>query len=145
VLRQEPRRPPGQVGVLTVTGLGPSPVEKPTAPAGQRPAPAASSTTSRPAAESVITQLVRHTRYLLTLTGRPPWRLAGLETHERLHSVAQLRLDLRAHRYVPRLAQLYPGLPSALTPWAETYLTLHQGVAWRRDVADILAPVARIR
>ena len=39
-------------------------------------------------AEEVITQLFRHTRYLLTLKGRPPFRLAGLETYERLHNVA---------------------------------------------------------
>ena len=34
-------------------------------------------------------QLFRHTRYLLTLKGRPPFRLAGLETYERLQNVAQ--------------------------------------------------------
>jgi hypothetical protein len=113
VLRQEPRRQPGQAGVLTVTGLMPSPVEEPTAPGGQRPAPSASPTTSRPEAEPVITQLMRHTRYLLTLKGRPPSRLAGIETYERLHSVAQVSLDLLAQRYEPRLAQWYQGLRAA--------------------------------
>src|SRR3989454_10489578 len=33
LIRQEPRTAPGQAGVLTVTGLLPSPLEKPTAPA----------------------------------------------------------------------------------------------------------------
>jgi len=33
-----------------------------------------------PEADEVITQLFHHTRYLLTLKGRPPFRLAGLET-----------------------------------------------------------------
>jgi hypothetical protein len=141
VLRQEPRRPLGHAGVLTVTGLVPSPVEEPTAPAGQRPAPSASPMASSPEAEPVLTQLVRHTRYLLTLQGRPPLRLAGLETYERLHSVAQVSLDLLAQRYAPRLAQLYQGLRAALSPFAETYHALHQGAAWLRDIAYILEPV----
>src|SRR3989475_10125863 len=141
VIRQEPWRPPGQAGVLTVTGLLPSPVEEPTAPACQRPAPSASPTASAPEADQVLTQLVRHTRYLLTLKGRPPFRLAGMETYERLHSVACLSLDLLAKRYEPRLAQLYQGLRAALSPFAETYHALHQGAAWLRDIAYIFEPV----
>jgi hypothetical protein len=85
---------------------------------------------------------MRHTRYLLTLKGRPPFRLAGIETYERLHSVAGLSLALLAKRYEPRLAQLYQGLQSALSPFAETYHALRQGAAWLRDIAYILAPVA---
>src|SRR5499425_133529 len=119
VLRQEARTAPGRAGVLTVTGLLPSPLEKPTASASPRPTPWGPLTAPESAAEEVITQLVRHTRYLLTLKGRPPFRLAGLETYERLHNVAQKSLDLLATRYEPRLAQLYQGLQSALTPIAE--------------------------
>src|SRR3989475_5365330 len=141
VIRQEPRRQPGQAGVLTVTGLLPSPLEEPTAPACQSPAPSASPTASAPEADQVLTQLVHHTRYLLTLKGRPPFRLAGMETYERLHSVACLSLDLLAKRYEPRLAQLYQGLRAALSPFAETYHALHQGAAWLRDIAYILEPV----
>src|SRR5499425_922678 len=37
-IRQEPPSTPGHAGILTVTGLLPSPVEEPTAPAGQGPA-----------------------------------------------------------------------------------------------------------
>ncbi len=142
LIRQEPRRPPGHAGVLTVTGLLPSPVEEPTTPAGQRPAPSAAPTASAPEAEQVITQLLRHTRYLLTLKGRSPFRLAGMETYERLSSVAGLSLDLLAKRYEPRLAQLYQGLRAALSPFAETYQVLHQGAAWLCDIAYILEPVA---
>ena len=141
VLRQEPQRQPGHAGVLTVTGLVPSPVEEPTTPACHSPTPAASPTASAPEAEQVITQLVHHTRYLLTLKGRPPFRLAGMETYERLHSVACLSLDWLAKRYEPRLAQLYQGLQSALSLLTETYRALHQGAAWLRDIAYILEPV----
>ena len=142
LIRQEPHRPPGHAGVLTVTGLLPSPGKEPTAPAGPRLTPAVAPTASEPAAEQVITQLVRHTRYLLTLKGRPPFRLAGLETYERLSNVACVSLDLLATRYEPRLAQLYQGLQAALSPFAETYQALHQGAAWLRDIAYILEPVA---
>src|SRR5437016_2552348 len=140
LLRQEPRRQPGQAGVLTVTGLLPSPLEEPTAPTCQCPAPSAAPTASEPEADKVITQLCRHTRYLLTLKGRPPFRPAGLETYERLDHVARLSLALVAERYDPRLAQLYQGLQSALSPFAETYQALQQGAAWLHDIAYILEP-----
>jgi len=140
VIRQEPRTAPGQAGVLTVTGLLPSPLEAPQAPTSHSPTPRLSPTAPAPEADEVITQLFRHTRYLLTLKGRPPFWLAGLETYERLHNVAQLSLDLLAERYDPRLAQLYQGLQSALTPMTEPYHALHQGAAWLRDIAYILEP-----
>ena len=142
LIRQEPRRPHGHAGVLTVTGLLPSPVEEPTGPACQCPTPSAAPMASASDAEQIITQCVRHTRYLLTLKGRPPFRLAGLETYERLSNVACLSLDLLATRYEPRLAQLYQGLQVALSPFAETYQVLHQGAAWLRDIVFILEPVA---
>ena len=142
LMRQEPPSAPGHAGILTVTGVLPSPVEEPTAPAGQCPAPSAAPPAAAPAAEQVITQLVRHTRYLLTLKGRSPLRLAGIETYARLSHVAGVSLDLLAKHYEPRLAQLYQGLQAALSPFAETYQTLHQGAAWLQDIAYILEPVA---
>jgi len=142
VLRQDSRRPPGHVGGLTVTGLLPSLVEEAPALLGHPPAPSAAPTASAPAAERVISQLLCHTRYLLTLKGRPPLRLAGLETYERLHSVACMSLDLLAKRYNPRLAHLYQGLQAALAPFAATYHVLHRGAAWLRDIAYILEPVS---
>jgi hypothetical protein len=140
LIRQEPHTTPGQAGVLTVTGLLPSPLDTPTTPASHSPTPRDTRTASTAQADEVITQLFRHTRSLLTLKGRPPFRLAGLETYERLQNVAQCSLDLLAERYDPRLAQLYQGLQAALTPWAETYHTVHQGAAWLHDIAYILEP-----
>jgi Transposase, Mutator family len=136
VIRQEPRTVPGQAGVLTVTGLLPSPLALPVAPA--TPSPALWGPGLESAADDVIAQLFRHTRYLLSLKGRPPFRLAGLETYERLQNVACLSLDLLAQRYEPRLAQLYQGLQTALAPLAQTYQALRQGAAWLRDIAYIL-------
>jgi hypothetical protein len=142
LIRQEPRTTPGQAGVLTVTGLLPSPLAKPTAPACQSPTPRETLPVPESEADEVITQLLRHTRYLLTLKGRPPFRLAGMETYERLQNVARCSLDLLAERYAPRLAQLYQGLQSALAPFAQTYQAFQQGAAWLRDIAYILEPTA---
>ena len=142
VLRQDSQTEPGQAGVLTVTGLLPSPLAKPTARASHSPPPRDTLPAPESTADEVITHLVRHTRYLLTLKGRPPFRLAGMETYERLQNVAQCRLDLLAERYDPRLAQLYQGLQSALSPFAQTYQAFQQGAAWLRDIAYILEPTA---
>ena len=142
LLRQEPCTAPGQAGVLTVTGLLPTPLAQPTAPAAQSPPPRDTRTVSEVNADEVITQLFRHTRYLLTLKGRPPFRLAGIETYERLQHVAQCSLDLLAERYDPRLVQLYQGLQSALAPFGQTYQACQQGAAWLRDIAYILDPTA---
>ncbi|HSF31208.1 MAG TPA: transposase [Candidatus Tectomicrobia bacterium] len=140
LIRQEPRTASGHTGVLTVTGLLPSPLEKPPASATPSPTPRGAHTGLEPDADEVITQLLRHTRYLLTLKGRPPFRLAGMETYERLQHVADLSLDLLAQRYEPRLAQLYQGLQAALSPLAQPYQELCQGAAWLRDIAYILEP-----
>jgi Transposase, Mutator family len=142
LIRQEPPTTSGHAGILTVTGVLPSPVEEHTVPAGPCPAPSAVPTAAAPEAAQVITQLLRHTRDLLTLKGRSPFRLAGIETYERLSHVAGVSLDLLAKHYEPRLAQLYQGLQAALSPFAETYQTLHQGAAWLHDIAYILEPVA---
>src|SRR5258706_11630329 len=115
------------MGVLTVTGLFPSPIGPPPAPLtgeAQRPPRSASPAATGPEADEIVTALLRHTRYLLTLKGRPPLRLAGLETSERLDHVARVSLAWVAERYDPRLAQRYQGLPSALSPFAATYQAL---------------------
>jgi len=144
VIRPAPRTAPGQAGLLTVTGLLPSPLDAPHPPVSHSPSPASSLTAPVPAADEVVTQLVGHTHYLLTLKGRPPVRLAGIETYERLQGVARFSLELLAQRYEPRLAHLYQGLQAALAPFAASYHELHQGAVWLRDMAYILEPVATL-
>jgi hypothetical protein len=119
--------------VLTVTGLLPSPLEAPKALGSEPLTPEAD-------ADAMVTELFRHTRYLLTLKGRPPFRLAGLETYERLHDVADLSLDLLTTHYDPRLVQLVQGLRSALSPFDQSYQEVQQGAAWLHDIAYILQP-----
>ena len=137
LIRQEPQGEPGHAGLLTVTGLLPTPLAEPKTPASQSPMSLGSPTALAPQVDEVITPLVRHTHYLLTLKGGPPLRLAGIETYERLQNVRQGSLDLLAERYDPCLAQLYQGLQAALSPFAQTYQALHQGAAWLRDMAYI--------
>ncbi len=141
LIRKEPRPEPDSGGVLTVTGLLPSPTSMREASGVSRPQ---TSTESPPEleADAVVTQLFRRTRYLLTLKGRPLFRLAGLETYEQLDEVARLSLDLLTKRHDPRLARLYQGLQSALSPFDQMYQDLQQGAAWLRDIAYILEPVS---
>jgi hypothetical protein len=91
-------------------------------------------------ADEVSRHLYTHTRYLLTLKGRPPLNLAGIETYERLQNVANVSLDVLTHRLDQRLIGLYQGLKTAWEPFAATYTELHQGAIWLRDISDILEP-----
>jgi hypothetical protein len=121
-------------GVLTVTGILGSPLPGAAANADE---PGGVSEPQRQVDE-VISSLFAHTRYLLTLKGRPPFNLAGLETYERLHHVAQVSFDLLRHRLDWRLVAFYQGLQTALAPFAARYHDLDQGAVWLRDIADIL-------
>jgi hypothetical protein len=137
LIRQEPRTEPGQAGVLTVTGLWPSPLKAPQALVSHNPTPRVSPLAPEPDAAAVVSQLFRHLRYLLTLKGRPPWRLAGIETYERLDNGASFSLERLAQRDEPRLAPLSQGLQAALAPLAQTHQELQPGAAWLRDIAYI--------
>jgi hypothetical protein len=174
LIRAEPPPDSSQPGVLTVTGLLPSPLlgavdpeplrpvaaepEPPPAEASEDPllsfdppSPATLPPTVNPAptatvqpemgvADEVVTQLLRRTRYLLTLKGRPPLRLAGLETYQRLQEVLTLITELLAHRQDPRLACLAQGLQTALSQFTADYQDLQQGAQWLREIARLLEP-----
>ena len=77
---------------------------------------------------------------MLTLKGRPPFRLAGIEAYQRLQGVVTLSQDLLAHRHDPRLACLCSGLQTALPPFAPECHELQQGETWLRDIDRILEP-----
>lgn len=88
-------------GVLTVTGGIPSPVT----PAESPPDPVA----QEPDATLCVQDLSRRIRYLLTLKGRPPFRLAGIEMFERLTEVKDCLERLIAHHSHTQLMQLQQG------------------------------------
>jgi hypothetical protein len=151
LIRTEQPTPTDQTaGLLTMTGLLPD--QAPT-PAGLEPPPAEedgndtlNSSSSPPdpdttVVDEVTRQLLRHTRYLLTLKGRPPFRLAGSEVYQRLQSVVTFGQELLAHRHDARLAHLHQGLRTALLPFADEYRDLQQGATWLREIDHILTPV----
>jgi hypothetical protein len=146
-------------GVLTVTGLIPSPLseQKPPDPdfekkPGQKadlepeqvsPAPARESNEVEPLAQEqaeIVTAFKRRVRYLLTLKGRPPFRLAGIEMYVRLADVSDCLVELVAHISDPDLVQLQQGLEQSLTMFQEDYDNLSQAATWLHHISDLLDP-----
>jgi hypothetical protein len=146
LIRAEKASPTPQPAVLTVTGLLPDLLQPPSDSQSPMTEPVASDDAHAPhasddaVADAVVTQLLRHTRYLLTLKGRPPFRLAGIEAYQRLQGVVTLSQDLLAHRHDPRLVCLCSGLQTALPPFAPECHELQQGETWLRDIDRILEP-----
>jgi len=129
-----------QPSLLTVTGLLPDAPPPTTETAASQTDALATQNSEAAVVDEVVTQLLRHTRYLLTLKGRPPFRLAGIETYQRLQSVMALTDELLAHRHEPRLTRLSDGLRVALTPFTSQYQELRQGETWLREIERILKP-----
>jgi len=122
-----------QPGVLTVTGMLPSPVEPPSL------ALAATAEENVTALHDAIVQdLCRRIRYLLTLKGRPPFRLAGLEMVARLSEVEQCLERLIAHQATPTLLALQQGLRTSLRSIRATYRLLCEAAVWLERIADLL-------
>jgi hypothetical protein len=136
---EKPTQAP-QSNVLTVTGLLPDDLPAAAGPESSQPELSVTPTTDAALADEVITHLLRHTRYLLTLKGRPPFRLAGIETYQRLQGVVALTDELLDHRHDFRMARLNQGIRTALSPFASKYRDLQQGAAWLQDIDQILEP-----
>jgi hypothetical protein len=122
-------------GVLTVTGLVPTPVEEP-----QKPEKTDSSASVVQEHETIVEDLLRRVRYLLTLKGRPPLRLAGIEMFERLTEVRTCLDALLDHRTDSRLVELRRGLRAALTSVHQDYTELRQAANWLEHITDLLDP-----
>jgi hypothetical protein len=154
-LRQEVRsdlgavlRPksPENTEVLTVTGLLPSPVvvsnaaspspEETATPPGE----SSSSTATTAEREGIVQDVLQRVRYLLTLKGRPPFRLAGVETFERLQEVKRCLDQLIRHDPEPRLVKVRDGLRRALQVVRRDYTQLRQAADWLEHIAEILDP-----
>lgn len=135
-----------QAGVLTVTGLLPSPIRDQQADETisetivdeeaetQRPDPV------QQEQEEIETAFKRRVRYLLTLKGRPPFRLAGIEMYQRLNQVSDCLAEMIAHVPSSCLEQLQQGLDQALMMFKIDYLNLSQGADWLHQISDLLEP-----
>jgi hypothetical protein len=123
----QPNRP-------VVTGMIPSPL------------PTAESTPLEPEQvveqeqEKIVQELLMRVRYLLTLKGRPPFRLAGIEMFARLQELVACVQALVAHQPEPRLLTLLVGLQKALAATLPQYLELSQASTWLAELANILDP-----
>jgi len=162
LLRAEKSTDIPQTGLLTVTGLLPDnpPSTSPPEPAQAEPGgdneltpggpsvatepstahagPASTQRAEAAVAAEVVTHLLRHIRYLLTLKGRPPLRLAGIESYRRLQGVVTLTEELLAHRHDHHLALLSQGLQRALAPLASEYWDCQQRATWLVNIARLL-------
>lgn len=139
MIRPEKPAEAPEAGVLTVTGLLPSPLASDEAPtANPESVPLVEEATVE--ANEIVDSLTRRIRYLLTLKGRPPFRLAGLEMYQRFQEVHTLMEGLLSHRTAPRLESLSQGIKRALSPFAGDCQDLEQGIGWLRDIAAILDP-----
>jgi hypothetical protein len=153
-----------QAGVLTVTGLLPTPIKEEEAaevpsetrldePLGQAETAETEAggqeqqarqgeevDPARQEQQEVESALKRRIRYLLTLKGRPPFRLAGIEMYERLHEVSDNLEEMVAHLPSPCLEQLHQGLDQSLAMFKGDYLNLSQGADWLHQISELLDP-----
>jgi hypothetical protein len=131
-------------GVLTVTGSLPSPVDQPedeaTQPPQTPPDPILSRRDFTQEQEAIVQDLLRRVRYLLTLKGRPPLRLAGIEMVERLIEVETCLDTSIGHRSAARLVELRRGLHTALLFVHSDYTELRQAADWLEHIRHILDP-----
>jgi hypothetical protein len=120
-------------GVLTVTGGIPSPLTP----------SATSAEPVEPEQDAILQDLFRRIRYLLTLKGRPPFCLAGIEMFERLTEVKECLERLNTHHPQPQLRQLQQGLGLALQSVQTKYSPLRQTADWLEHIADLLDPAGK--
>jgi len=135
LIRQEKVESPG---VLTVTGLIPTPVNQPEEiPAQNDPGPSDPVELER---ETIVQDILRRVRYLLTLKGRPPFRLAGIEMFDRLSEVATCLDTMMSKHPDQRLLVVGQGLRQALSSIQSDYTELRQAAAWLEHISDLLDP-----
>ena len=140
VIRQEQEEAPG---VLTVTGVAPTPQEEEAGPEQEPPgAEATVSPAAEPAQErqAIVQDLLRRVRYLLTLKGRPPLRLAGVEMVEGLQEVEACLRRLLVHHPDACLEKVQQGLQVALALIEADYRELCIAVTWLEQIRAILDP-----
>lgn len=144
LLRQDVRAAIGQnirqedvvaEGVLTVTGVLPSPVE-----ASARVSEPVLPKDSEQIRDTILRDISRRIRYLLTLKGRPPLRLAGIEMFVGLFEVKECLERLMVYHSTPQLLTLHHGLHTALRSAQATYSILRETADWLEHIATLLDP-----
>jgi hypothetical protein len=131
-IRQEKGEQPG---VLTVTGVLPSPMQ-----AERVDFPTTTQENIMTLRDSLVQDLCRRIRYLLTLKARPPFRLAGLEMVAHLTDIEHCLERLITHHATPVLLTLHHALQPILHSIQATYQLLCEAAEWLKKIADLLEP-----
>jgi hypothetical protein len=125
----------GQPGVLTVTGVLPSPIQTP-----QVDCPTTAQENIILLRDNLVQDLCRRIRYLLTLKARPPFRLAGLEMVAHLTDIQHCLERLIAQHATPTLLTLQQALQPILHSIQATYQLLSEAASWLKNIADLWEP-----
>jgi len=122
-------------GILVVTGGLPSPVAA-TRPISEPVLPKQ----AEPLRDAITRELCRRIRYLLTLKGRPPLRLAGMEMFVSLSEVQECLDRLMLHHPTPAVLRLREGLHTALHSAQATYSLVREAANWLEHITTLLDP-----
>ncbi len=90
--------------------------------------------------QEIETQLKRRIRYLLTLKGRPPFCLAGLEMYRRLDEVRECLDEMLDSDHSPLLQALKDGLDNTLDTVKSDVQILAQAEEWLYAISATLDP-----
>ena len=131
---------PQHAGVLTLSGLIPSPVPAPAAVPPDGSSARARAALAAAERETIVQDLLQRVQYLLTLKARPPLRLAGIEMVAQLQQVVQCLNQLLRQQAEPRLLALRIGLQRALEGVRADSRELHTAADWLAQLADVLDP-----
>jgi len=134
-------------GLLTVTGLFPTEISCSEAPAGMHDASCVEESEGigeeislKKKRDEIIETINQKVRYLLTLKGRPPFRLAGIEMYERLDETRHCLGAMLEDFTDPRLSKLHAGISQGLQLVEDTYIKLRQAAGWLFKIDEILTP-----
>ena len=90
--------------------------------------------------QEIIQDIRRRVRFLLTLKGRPPFRLAGLEMYRGLKELIIVLDRMLVHYSDATLMTIRQALSSALARFSTDFQLLSQVELWLRQIATILDP-----
>ena len=88
--------------------------------------------------QSIVDSLIRRVRYLLTLKGRPSFRMAGIEMYQGLRQVCDSLEVFIAHIFDERLIRLQHGLNEALKCFTDDYDQLSGVAGWLIHISTLL-------
>ncbi|MCP4343657.1 MAG: hypothetical protein GY799_33470 [Desulfobulbaceae bacterium] len=90
--------------------------------------------------QEIVQDIRRRVRFLLTLKGRPPFRLAGLEMYRGLQELVVVLDKMLSHYPDAILMTICQSLSSALAQFTADFQLICQAESWLQQIAAILDP-----